>query len=87
MFTSYKVEPFFDEMLKASGKPKDHYQKFYDMIQKFSIDELKENHETAQLSFLRQGITFTVYNNNVGAEGRCLSISYQSSFHQRIGIR
>lgn len=68
MFTSYKVEPFFDEMLKASGKPKDHYQKFYDMIQKFSIEELKEKHETAQLSFLRQGITFTVYNNNVGAE-------------------
>ncbi|MGB2991669.1 MAG: circularly permuted type 2 ATP-grasp protein [Paenisporosarcina sp.] len=68
MFTSYKVDPFFDEMLKASGKPKDHYQKFYDMIQKFSIDELKEKHETAQLSFLRQGITFTVYNNNVGAE-------------------
>lgn len=68
MFTSYKVDPFFDEMLKASGKPKGHYQKFYDMIQKFSIDELKEKHETAQLSFLRQGITFTVYNNNVGAE-------------------
>ncbi|MGB5944865.1 circularly permuted type 2 ATP-grasp protein [Paenisporosarcina sp.] len=68
MFTSYKVDPFFDEMLKASGKPKDHYQKFYDMIQKFSIDELKEKHETAQQSFLRQGITFTVYNNNVGAE-------------------
>ena len=68
MFSSYKVDPFFDEMLKASGKPKDHYQKFYDMIQKFSIDELKEKHETAQLSFLRQGITFTVYHNNVGAE-------------------
>ena len=68
MFTSYKVDPFFDEMLKASGKPQDNYQKFYDMIQKFSIEELKEKHETAQLSFLRQGITFTVYHNNVGAE-------------------
>ena len=68
MFTSYKVEPFFDEMLKASGKPKDHYQKFYDMIKNFSVEELKEKHETAQLSFLRQGITFTVYHNNVGAE-------------------
>jgi uncharacterized circularly permuted ATP-grasp superfamily protein len=68
MFSSYKVDSFFDEMLKVSGKPKDHYQKFYDMIQKFSIEELKEKHETAQLSFLRQGITFTVYNNNVGAE-------------------
>ena len=68
MFTSYKVEPFFDEMLKASGKPKDHYEKFYDMIKNFSVEELKEKHETAQLSFLRQGITFTVYHNNVGAE-------------------
>jgi uncharacterized circularly permuted ATP-grasp superfamily protein len=68
MFTSYKVEPFFDEMMKASGKPKDHYEKFYDMIKNFSVEELKEKHETAQLSFLRQGITFTVYHNNVGAE-------------------
>lgn len=68
MFISYKVKPFFDEMLKESGKPKDHYQKFYDMIQNFTVDELKEKHETAQLSFLRQGITFTVYHNNVGAE-------------------
>jgi uncharacterized circularly permuted ATP-grasp superfamily protein len=68
MFTSYKVKPFFDEMLKASGQPKNHYQKFYDMIQNFTVDELKEKHETAQQSFLRQGITFTVYHNNVGAE-------------------
>ncbi|MET0787139.1 MAG: circularly permuted type 2 ATP-grasp protein [Paenisporosarcina sp.] len=68
MFQSYKVKPFFDEMLEASGKPKNHYQKFYDMLHTFTEDELKEKHETAQLSFLRQGITFTVYHNNVGAE-------------------
>lgn len=68
MFDTYEVKPFFDEMLKASGKPKDHYQKFYEMLHSFSVDELKDKHETAQLSFLRQGITFTVYHNNVGAE-------------------
>jgi len=68
MFNTYTVKPFFDEMLKATGKPKDHYQKFYEMLHTFSVDELKEKHETAQLSFLRQGITFTVYHNNVGAE-------------------
>jgi len=68
MFDTYTVKPFFDEMLKDSGRPKEHYQKFYDMLQKFSADELKEKHETAQLSFLRQGITFTVYHNNVGNE-------------------
>ncbi|WP_139311088.1 circularly permuted type 2 ATP-grasp protein [Paenisporosarcina indica] len=68
MFNTYTVKPFFDEMLKATGKPKDHYQKFYEMLHTFSADELKEKHETAQLSFLRQGITFTIYHNNIGAE-------------------
>jgi len=68
MFNTYKVKPYFDEMLKETGKPKEHYQRFYDMLHSFSADELKEKHETAQLSFLRQGITFTVYHNNIGAE-------------------
>ncbi len=68
MFQSYNVKPFFDEMLEASGKPKNHYQKFYEMLHTFTEEELKEKHDMAQLSFLRQGITFTVYHNNVGAE-------------------
>src|SRR5690606_1199819 len=55
-------------MFTPNGKPKSHYQKFFDVLQKFSKEELREKHETAQLSFLRQGITFTVYNNNVGTE-------------------
>ncbi|HSP23090.1 MAG TPA: circularly permuted type 2 ATP-grasp protein [Planococcus sp. (in: firmicutes)] len=68
MFESYNVKPFFDEMFTAQGTPKPHYRKFYEKLQQFSEEELKEKHETAQLSFLRQGITFTVYNNNVGTE-------------------
>jgi uncharacterized circularly permuted ATP-grasp superfamily protein len=68
MFESYNVKPFFDEMFTAEGLPKPHYQKFYRLLTQFSKEELKEKHETAQLSFLRQGITFTVYNNNVGTE-------------------
>ncbi len=68
MFESYDVKPFFDEMFTAQKTAKPHYRKFYEKLQQFSNDELKEKHETAQLSFLRQGITFTVYNNNVGTE-------------------
>lgn len=68
MFESYNVKPFFDEMFTAQGTAKPHYRKFYEKLQQFSEEELKEKHETAQLSFLRQGITFTVYNNNVGTE-------------------
>lgn len=68
MFKTYSTGAFFDEMFTRHGKPKTHYQKFFDVLQKFSKEELREKHETAQLSFLRQGITFTVYNNNVGTE-------------------
>ncbi|TWT06163.1 circularly permuted type 2 ATP-grasp protein [Planomicrobium sp. CPCC 101079] len=68
MFKSYKTSPFFDEMFTSEGTPKPHYQKFHEILSQFKQDELKEKHETAQLSFLRQGITFTVYNNNVGTE-------------------
>lgn len=68
MFNTYEVKPYFDEMLKSCGEPKLHYQNFYNILNRFSEEELKEKHETAQLSFLRQGITFTVYNNNMGAE-------------------
>lgn len=68
MFNSYQVKPFFDEMFNEEKTPKPHYKKFYDILKRFPEEELKEKHDTAQLSFLRQGITFTVYNNNVGTE-------------------
>lgn len=68
MFQSYAVKPFFDEMFDENMQPKPHYQNFFQLLQHFSEEELREKHETAQLSFLRQGITFTVYNNNVGTE-------------------
>jgi uncharacterized circularly permuted ATP-grasp superfamily protein len=38
------------------------------MLQQFSEEEFKEKHDTAQLSFLRQGITFTVYGEKEGTE-------------------
>ncbi|MDG5472794.1 circularly permuted type 2 ATP-grasp protein [Jeotgalibacillus sp. ET6] len=68
MFKPYQTDLFFDEMLQQSGSTKTHYQAFHNMMNQFSAEELREKHETAQLSFLRQGITFTVYNDNVGTE-------------------
>ncbi|MGD7044639.1 circularly permuted type 2 ATP-grasp protein [Jeotgalibacillus proteolyticus] len=68
MFKPYQTDLYFDEMLQQSGSTKAHYQAFHNMMNQFSAEELREKHETAQLSFLRQGITFTVYNDNVGTE-------------------
>lgn len=68
MFDKYKVEPFFDEMMEKDNSPKPHYQNFYSKVMEAEESMLKEKHELAQLSFLRQGITFTVYHQNVGTE-------------------
>ncbi|MFC4354962.1 circularly permuted type 2 ATP-grasp protein [Chryseomicrobium palamuruense] len=68
MFDKYEVPPFFDEMLEKDKSPKPHYQNFYQKLQEANEETLREKHELAQLSFLRQGITFTVYHQNVGTE-------------------
>lgn len=64
MWKLYESGVFYDEMLDG-GKPKKHYQTFYQQLQAFSEQQLYDKHHAAQSSFLRQGITFTVY----GAEG------------------
>ncbi|WP_181347692.1 circularly permuted type 2 ATP-grasp protein [Thalassobacillus sp. CUG 92003] len=65
---NYKVASYFDEMLQDENKPKPHYQRFHRLMEQYTEDELREKHETAQMNFLRQGITFTVYHEAVGTE-------------------
>jgi uncharacterized circularly permuted ATP-grasp superfamily protein len=64
MFKPYDTKPFFDEMIE-NGQPKAHYFPFYEQMQQLSDEQLLHKNGIAQSSFLRQGITFTVY----GAEG------------------
>lgn len=54
----------FDENIQ----PKPHHQNFFKLLQHSNEDELREKHVTARLSFLKQGITFTVYDYNIGTE-------------------
>ncbi|WJE15479.1 circularly permuted type 2 ATP-grasp protein [Halobacillus sp. ACCC02827] len=68
MLTNYKTGVYFDEMMHSDGGPKQHYQWFYQLVQQFSERELMNKHETAQMNFLRKGITFTVYNHTGGTE-------------------
>ena len=68
MLKNYDTSIFFDEMIGNNGSPKRHYQWFYELVDQFTDTELREKHETAQLNFLRQGITFTVYNHTGGTE-------------------
>ncbi|PYZ91634.1 hypothetical protein CR194_18555 [Salipaludibacillus keqinensis] len=68
MLSNYRTAHFFDEMMEAEKRPRPHYEKFHRLLQTFSLEDLLEKHETAQLSFLRQGITFTVYHDEGGTE-------------------
>src|SRR5690606_1635519 len=45
-----------------------HYEALFKQISQFPLEEIKSRHELAQLSFLREGITFTVYNDEQGTE-------------------
>ncbi|WP_028784203.1 circularly permuted type 2 ATP-grasp protein [Thalassobacillus devorans] len=68
MLDQYQTDSFFDEMMNNKEQPKPHYEHFYQMLHRFSVEVLHEKNETAQLSFLRKGITFTVYSDSVGTE-------------------
>lgn len=64
MFKVYEMGHYYDEMLD-NQKPRKHYKFFFERLQQFNEKTLSEKHNAAQSSFIRQGITFTVY----GAEG------------------
>ncbi|MFC4736425.1 circularly permuted type 2 ATP-grasp protein [Bacillus daqingensis] len=68
MLKNYPADGYYDEMVEAAGKVRPHYEKFRRILEEHALDELNEKHETAQLSFLRQGITFTVYHEEGGTE-------------------
>ena len=63
----YNSGSYYDEMLDGD-QPKPHYCSFYRKLSAFSQEQLEEKHQQAQSSFLRQGITFTVYGAQGGTE-------------------
>ncbi|WP_445477193.1 circularly permuted type 2 ATP-grasp protein [Lysinibacillus irui] len=63
----YDSSLFFDEMFDGN-KPKPHYRSFHHKLSLFSQEQLEEKYRQAQASFLRQGVTFTVYGTQDGTE-------------------
>src|SRR2546425_7240052 len=68
LFRDYDPGPFFDEMFTPDGVPRAHYAKIYDELAGMSIGKFEERRQLADLSFLLQGITFTVYSDGQGTE-------------------
>jgi uncharacterized circularly permuted ATP-grasp superfamily protein len=67
-FSDYDVGEFFDEMFARPGVARPHYGKLLDRFKEMERNEFDRKRELAASTFLRQGVTFTVYNDEQGTE-------------------
>jgi uncharacterized circularly permuted ATP-grasp superfamily protein len=67
-FVNYKFEKAYDEMFEAPGVPRAHYRALYQTLMGLPPEELRRTQQAADLTFLHEGITFTVYGNKEGTE-------------------
>lgn len=58
----------YDELFFAPHSPHPHYQLLHKRLSEFPLEELHQRQQAADLSFLHQGITFTVYHDERGTE-------------------
>jgi uncharacterized circularly permuted ATP-grasp superfamily protein len=68
LFDDYTDDGFFDEMFDAPGQPRPHYARLYERLSELSRAEFDERIRLADIAFLYQGITFTVYGGQEGIE-------------------
>jgi uncharacterized circularly permuted ATP-grasp superfamily protein len=64
----YHLDSTYDEMFEGPGQARPQYRALLQRISHMREDELAERQQTADIAFLNQGITFTVYGNDAGTE-------------------
>ncbi|HET6174075.1 MAG TPA: circularly permuted type 2 ATP-grasp protein [Gaiellales bacterium] len=64
----YAPGAFFDEMFEASGQARPHYRALAEQLAALSVEEFEQRRHAVDLSFLNQGIGFTVYGEEQGLE-------------------
>jgi uncharacterized circularly permuted ATP-grasp superfamily protein len=68
LFRDYLLDGAYDEMRTPDGGIRPQYQELVDTLITLPHDELMRRKQSADLSFLTQGITFTVYGRDEGTE-------------------
>ena len=68
LFANYETGGFYDEMFVAPGVARPHYAKLFQTLAGMAPEHFNERRKLADLSFLMQGITFTVYSDGAGTE-------------------
>jgi len=67
-FVNYRLDAAYDEMFEASGLPRAHYRALHQTLLGLPPEELRKSQQAADLTFLHEGITFTVYGSKEGTE-------------------
>ena len=67
-FVNYQFDKAYDEMFESAGVPRAHYRALPPTLLGLPPEELRKSQQAADLSFLHEGITFTVYGNKEGTE-------------------
>ena len=65
---NYQLDHAFDEMFAGAGSLHPHYEPLLQHFAELPPDEVQRRKQAADLSFLNQGITFTVYGRDEGTE-------------------
>ena len=65
---NYLLDHAFDEMFAGKGELREHYGPLLEHFTALPQDEVQRRKQAADLSFLNQGITFTVYGREEGTE-------------------
>jgi uncharacterized circularly permuted ATP-grasp superfamily protein len=66
--SNYLLDHAYDEMFLSEGELHSHYELLFGHFSSLPADELQRRKQAADLSFLNQGITFTVYGRQEGTE-------------------
>ncbi len=67
-FTNYQLDGAYDEMFAANGAVRPQYQALYQRLLELPAVALQQRQQVADITFMNQGITFTVYGDDEGTE-------------------
>jgi uncharacterized circularly permuted ATP-grasp superfamily protein len=68
LFEGYDPGTFYDEIIGPDGLPRPECVAMHDILAGMPLDVFEERRQLADLSYLVQGITFTVYSDGRGTE-------------------
>lgn len=67
-FNGYDPENFFDEVFAGRGEVRPHYGSVVGSVGTLDSRDFARKQQSADVAFLKQGVTFTVYGDNQGTE-------------------